>query len=801
MPSAECVAPVPQCRSRPQRWYEASMSSWEARRALAARYASTSTTRPGLGVSMGALNAVVRRSMYAWIPVSEPRDWPNATGIASSATTNTTHAWTPCLLVCSSDSRCELVLAPCRHHRGAPVARALRWRCVDARGRAAARWPRRRLGLQRWRDRLLRRHPVRVGTWRVQPAGHAGLHWHMEVLASRLHLRVLGRPEVSWRGSTVRMPTRKALALACFLAVEGREVARTELAELLWWPPSPANLRTELHRLRRLPGAARWFSDAGAVNLHAETDLAAFERAVREERFAEAAALHPEREGLLHGLHLDAAPAFEEWAEQERRRVEALYREALLGHALALERRADRAEALACFRRLLARDPLDESAVRGAMRCEALRGRTDAARAWFDRCRRMLAAELGIEPQPDTLTLMRRITREGARARSIRSAAQRPEGLIGRAPAWASLEAAWRTCASIQVAGPAGVGKSALLRAFLSAKGRTFVLEGRTGDEAVPFSSLSRALADATAVHPDLVREAEPWVRAELGRVLPEVVGHGTAVGMRSDADRARFFEAFVRILARLRRRVDAVVVEDLHHLDVRSFEVGVAAQARLRTEGTLPDGARMLAAFRPEALPAPFRRALDAAVEAGSAVRLDVEPLGSPAVRALLAARGAFLDAKALARVGRVSGGNPRYVLEVAARLGTSPGGNTARIGAHALSTALRAVAERRLTALRPEDVRLLSVLAAWGRPADVGALSEVLDVPAVEMLEALEGLERARILRVGMFADEAWREAVARSTSPTTRRWIDRRVARVRSLADGNAGRRGRPKRRAAR
>ena len=72
----------------------------------------------------------------------------------------------------------------------------------------------------------------------------------------RLSLRLLGPPEVSLRGLTLRFGIKKQLALLCYLAAEGgRRHHRRELAELLW-PRSEerqarTDLRSVLSRLRQ----------------------------------------------------------------------------------------------------------------------------------------------------------------------------------------------------------------------------------------------------------------------------------------------------------------------------------------------------------------------------------------------------------------------------------------------------------------------------------------------------------------------------------------------------------------------
>ena len=95
-----------------------------------------------------------------------------------------------------------------------------------------------------------------------------------------LSIRLLGPPQACLRGRKLRFGTKKALALLCYLAAEGRKYPRGELAELLW-PSSDrrsarTDLRSTLSRLRKALGGdgARSEGSSEGVGLFAvEGDL------------------------------------------------------------------------------------------------------------------------------------------------------------------------------------------------------------------------------------------------------------------------------------------------------------------------------------------------------------------------------------------------------------------------------------------------------------------------------------------------------------------------------------------------
>jgi hypothetical protein len=61
-----------------------------------------------------------------------------------------------------------------------------------------------------------------------------------------LSIRLLGPPEVSFEGRSLRFGRKKALALLCYLAAEGGKRSRRELAELLWPRSDHRSARTDL---------------------------------------------------------------------------------------------------------------------------------------------------------------------------------------------------------------------------------------------------------------------------------------------------------------------------------------------------------------------------------------------------------------------------------------------------------------------------------------------------------------------------------------------------------------------------
>lgn len=249
---------------------------------------------------------------------------------------------------------------------------------------------------------------------------------------SRLSLSLLGTFQASAGERPITgFATDKVRALLAYLAVEAdRPHRRDTLAALLWseWDDSGArsNLRLALHRLREaIEAVDPALSDAlfgvtrETVQLHGaalEVDVARFVALLDMcethphrllhlcpsclEQLGEAAALYSGE--LLAGLSIADAPAFEQWELVRRedlgRRVLAL----LYRLADAFEQLGDPGHALLFAHRQLALDPYREEAHRQVIRCYALQGERAAALAHYERARRLLADELGVEPDRAT---------------------------------------------------------------------------------------------------------------------------------------------------------------------------------------------------------------------------------------------------------------------------------------------------------------------------------------------------------------------------------------------------------------
>ncbi len=239
-----------------------------------------------------------------------------------------------------------------------------------------------------------------------------------------LSISLLGGLEIAGLGATPkRSLTRKAQALVTFLALQrDRGQSREKLAALLWGDygeeQARANLRQALSTMRKaLNGGdtTHIIVEGDQVALAGiDVDVARFEGLVAKatpDALKQAAALY--RGDLLDGFSLKEEP-FEAWARAERERLRHLASVALMKLIAHCDEVGDTERCIETAARLLALDPLRESAHRILMRAYASQGRLASALKQFETCRNILRRELGVEPEAETVAVYRHIRQQRA---------------------------------------------------------------------------------------------------------------------------------------------------------------------------------------------------------------------------------------------------------------------------------------------------------------------------------------------------------------------------------------------------
>ncbi len=227
-------------------------------------------------------------------------------------------------------------------------------------------------------------------------------------------------------GTEIRLPAgRLRVLLAGLLTQANHAVPVDELVELVWdgAPPVRAARTVRVHvvRLRRALGpsaAARIVTQPSGYLCRAgedELDVLRFEKlcrqarsAAREPAWPRAAALLTEALGLWRGAPLADVPS-DLLRQRELPRLDRLRVQAIEDHVDAGMHLGRYEQLVPQLHDLIARYPLRERPPAQLMRVLARAGRRAEALEVYEDARRVLAAELGIEPGPELRGLQERI--------------------------------------------------------------------------------------------------------------------------------------------------------------------------------------------------------------------------------------------------------------------------------------------------------------------------------------------------------------------------------------------------------
>ncbi len=120
-----------------------------------------------------------------------------------------------------------------------------------------------------------------------------------------------------------------------------------------------------------------------------------------------------DQQSLLQALELYQGPFLEhsdaDWVIEAREYLQTLYVRGLRLLLTAYAQDARYEHALDCARLTLSVDPLRESVQRDTMRLFVLNGQRAEAIRQYQRCRRMLKEDFGVDPMPDTVNVYQEI--------------------------------------------------------------------------------------------------------------------------------------------------------------------------------------------------------------------------------------------------------------------------------------------------------------------------------------------------------------------------------------------------------
>jgi DNA-binding SARP family transcriptional activator/predicted ATPase len=455
----------------------------------------------------------------------------------------------------------------------------------------------------------------------VRPSDAPSTAWQTSAVTA---IRVLGPVgALGADGNELKLGGVKPRALLAYLAVNvGREVAVSAIVDAVWGEGAPDTvvntLQVNVSSLRRaLAGCGASIErTAGAYRLNAPLsviDVHVVEGLIAEGRSALRSS-RPDRglELLTNALAhfrgrpfdgLDAAP-FVEWV---RPSLERLRRTAMIEQIECLQQLDRYDHAIVEAERLVGVEPFDERCWAMLMSSYYWAGRQSDALQTFQRARRVLADELGLEPGPDLVALERAVLEHSVAA--PRHARPQPDGaddgpllpamrmLVGRDAFVERVEALLDVDqALVTLVGLGGIGKTSVAITVahrMAAQGQAvwFVDVSAAGDAEAAATAVVQAVAPG-GVSGDPLDDLSSWARRAAGYLvldnLEQVADVIRLVGaLRAQSQRLRVLATSRRAL---RVRGEHVLTVPPLPIDATGSSEGAAALLARRAAEVRPD-------------------------------------------------------------------------------------------------------------------------------------------------------------------------------------------------------------------
>lgn len=589
-------------------------------------------------------------------------------------------------------------------------------------------------------------------------------------LASGPHLKLefFGGPALSRDGGSVRLSPFQSGLLSIALASGHGRIPRSKVQRLLWNVDQGKAVR---HRLSQLVYQTNHRCQTRVIALDGEyvrvntgivaTDLQEFDDLLRSSDFLAACRLL--ERGFLSAFPGRKTDALADWIKQNelgrRTRLRNMAPAAWDTSAAANDWLNVQVSAEALFRL----DPNDEVILRRVIRAQAMGGMVREAETLYRSFVEYADATGDWSPEPGTRGLLKMIKALGrgtGERPGVAKAGDSDAVLIGRASELGHLNRSifrnalrdpWHT---ITVSGHAGIGKSRLVEEAIHGthlRGYQVMRACPGGLERdIPLSPLLEAL-DQPWVAPLLESVAGPW-RTHLLSLLPQFskrtgapaeVADGLAG--HTEALRRHTCEGFLHLFTAIAQsRPTIVFLDDFHSADEASATV-IQFLHRRWQRGNLT----LILCYREQELmrSALVGQLIDELESDPGSTPIRLRELANPAARKLVSSLGAELDGPAIDHVVELAGGNPQFLIELAAN--AQDIGNRRPPDDHVhLPDTIRTIVRRHLAELDPEARNLLAGLAVFGRPATLGQLARITGHTRRECIDALEPLHTLRLI-----------------------------------------------------
>jgi len=584
---------------------------------------------------------------------------------------------------------------------------------------------------------------------------------------SSYRVDLLGQPGY-WRADSTFVPLERGLALAlAYLALEG-PASRADLAALLW-PDSEEtrrdqSLRALVYKLRKGLGRGAVVAPVQGMlslsdDLIVTVDAAYVRAAFLRRDWAGVIAASPH---LLDGVREDKDSELGAWLERQRAGFRFRHAAALGEEAERLNEEGRSEEALALASRRLRLDPYNDAVCLQVMDLHLQLGdRIGALHVCEDYC---LALQYGLGEEPSQ-TLKDRLAdlqKGGIDSGPIGPPRRVPlhcPHLVGREAAWGQLKDAWeRRIPIVYVSASAGLGKSRLMTEFVHQQvGHLFFrCPALPGDAKIRFGSKVHTIRKILRDFPTIEAELEPWVRRQLGRIVPELSAGAEGLGFPKPDD-PELVEANRWLFQALGRKVSAIVFDDGQFLDNDTIALGLALESRLERLVEAGDFPVILVGLRPGQLPPEQERTLRQRADMGHAAWIDLDPLAPEAIRQMLSAFGIPGLERHAGELVAASGGSPYLLHELARQAASAVGPGDAVPADFDVMSCARTLFAHKVKRLSAEALLVARLILLAGGVVSAAALATAAELSPDQLAACFRELDQCHLFQCGTFTSPA--------------------------------------------
>jgi DNA-binding SARP family transcriptional activator len=629
----------------------------------------------------------------------------------------------------------------------------------------------------------------------------------------RIHIGLLGPPEITIDGSALLIKHQTARALLFYLAANGHPFSREYLATLFWSESNPANayhsLRSCIYHLRQAlrpyhsdtvlvsDGESLWI-EPGAY----ECDVLDFRRGLEqgdEPGLAQAVGLY--RGSLLQGFSLPDSAGFEEWVQAEVSNLSQTCLDALRRLAAWAEAREDWTSAMNYVQHMLQIDALDEAAQQQMLRLYLRQGQVSWAVRQYRQFASRLQQELNLSPSEETRSLLQDALRiqQTVPIPAAKASSEAPFSTPAPFLPFVGRDALLEQLVKIGAEGTAGRGATVLIQGE-GGMGKTRLLEECSARLAAG-SPAWLVLKGACSPFDDLLSHG-PFIEALSGGV-PGFIQEMNPVPLESGAQFSWTILQSVRSLAQVAPLL--LIIDDLQWANSSTLNLFAFLSMRIRPLPVL-----LVGTVQSVDIPA-LRRLVSIERHRGELHLFQLNPLTLENVQELLQAFGLDPTSREIFSewLHAKSEGNPFLLNEILSQLRAESilqaEGSTWRLettqwlrwrATFQLPETAHDLVSWRLANLSPAALSLLDILAVAGHPLPAAALQACFDRPAVEFPLVVDDLaSRGLIVEPpgGMLAlpHHLLREALLYPLSQLRRRSIYCRLAEaLEQQVDSGAG-----------